>query len=152
MWSVILTVVIILLIIAVIAFVLLYRLSSRMRVQNYEAERLMDSFSQVVPILIIDKKKMRLKDAPLPREAYERTPKYLRWMKVYIVRGKVGPRVVNLICEKDIYDELPLKTTIQGKISGLYLKEIKKGAVPTEKTLKKRRKEKEKAAKKAKTT
>lgn len=93
---------------------------------------------------------MKLKSAPFPAELYEKTPLYLRWMKVNVVQVKIGPRVVNLLCERDIFDQIPIRTTIQGKISGVYLQEITKGASPTEKMIKKRRKAKEKAAKKGK--
>lgn len=150
MWSTILTVVVVLLIIAVVVLVALYFVGRRLQDRNLEATRTLENFTQTVPMLVIDKKKMKLKEAPFPKEVYEKTPIYMRWMKVYVVRVKIGPRVVDLMTERDIYDQLPLKSTIQGTLSGLYLKEIKKGAVPTEKMIKKRRKERAKAEKKEK--
>lgn len=149
MWATILTVVIIVLVIAAVALFFLYRFGSRVQAQNYEAQRTLENFAQVVPMLVIDKKRMKLKDAPFPPEVYEKTPLYLKWIKVYVTKVKIGSRVVNLMCERDVFDELPLKTTIQGTVSGLYLKDIKKGAVPTERTKAKRRKEREKIQKKA---
>lgn len=150
MWSTISTVLVIVLIIAAILLVVLYFLGRRLQAQNLEASRTLENFTQTMPMLIIDKKRMGLKKAPFPAAIYEKTPFYLRWKKVYVVQVKIGPRIVNLICDRNVYDQLQPKTTIQGTFSGLYLKAIKKGAIPTEKMIKKRRKEKAKAEKKAK--
>lgn len=150
MGSTILTILVIVLIIAIILLAVLYFYGRRLQDRNLEAERTLESFTQTMPMLVIDKKRMRLKDAPFPKEVFEKTPFYAKWMKICVVQVKLGPRVVNLICDKNVYDQIPLKTTIQGTISGLYLKEIKKGAVPTQKMIEKRRKEKAKAEKKAK--
>jgi hypothetical protein len=70
-------------------------------------------------------------------------------MKVYVVRGKVGPKIVDLMCDKDVFEDLPVKTTVKAKVSGMYLMQILQGAQPSEKTIEKRRKEREKAARKA---
>jgi hypothetical protein len=70
-------------------------------------------------------------------------------MSVYVVKAKIGPRIFNLMCEKPIFDQLPVKSTVQAKISGAYITEIIKGAVVSEKELEKRTKANAKAAKKA---
>ena len=144
-WTVL---VVILIILAIVLFVL-YRQGQKLQARQMESQKLLDQYSQVVSMLIIDKKKMKLKEAPFPKEAYEQTPIYMRWMSVYVVRAKIGPRVFDLMCEKPIYEQIQPKTTIKAKISGAYITEVIKGAVLDEKALEKRKKEKEKAAKKA---
>lgn len=144
-----LTMLAVLLIIAAIALFLLYHFGQKLQIRQAESQKAIDTYSQTVSLLAIDKKKMKLKAAPFPAEVYEKTPVYLRHLSVYVVKAKIGPKIVNLMCEKNVFEQIPLKVTIQGKISGAYLTEITKGAVPTEKMIEKRRKEKAKAEKKA---
>ena len=144
-----LTILAVLLIIAAIALFLLYHFGQKLQIRQAESQKAIDTYSQTVSLLAIDNKKMKLKAAPFPAEVYEKTPIYLRHLSVYVVKAKIGPKIVNLMCEKNVFEQIPLKVTIQGKISGAYLTEITKGAVPTEKMIEKRRKEKAKAEKKA---
>ena len=143
------TVLVIVLIILVAALIFLYFQGQKLQARQMESQKLLDAYSQVVSMLIIDKKKMKLKEAPFPKEAFEQTPVYMRWMSVYVVRAKIGPRIFDLMCEKPIYEQIQPKTTIKAKISGAYITEVIKGAVLDEKALEKRKKEKEKEAKKA---
>lgn len=65
--------------------------------------------AQQVNILIIDKGKMKLKDAGFPSVVLENTPKYLRRSKVPVVKAKVGPKIMTLMCDASIYDLIPVK-------------------------------------------
>ena len=76
-------------------------------------------------MLIIDKKMMKLKDAGLPKVVMEQTPKRFRNAKMPIVKAKVGPQTVNLICDDGIFDELPTKCEVKAMVSGIYITEIK---------------------------
>ncbi len=143
------TVLLIILAVAAVALGLLYYFGQKLQVRQAESQKTMEMYSQTAQLLIIDKKKMKLKEAPFPKEVYEQTPAYLRWMSVYVVKAKIGPRIFNLMCEKPIFDQLPVKSTVQAKISGAYITEIIKGAVVSEKELEKRTKANAKAAKKA---
>ena len=57
-------------------------------------------------MLIIDKKKMKLKDANLPKMVLEQTPKYLRGSKMPIVKAKIGPRIMTLMADPVSYTHL----------------------------------------------
>ena len=76
-------------------------------------------------MLIIDKKMMKLKDAGLPKVVMEQTPKRFRNAKMPIVKAKVGPQTLNLICDDGIFDELPTKCEVKAMVSGIYITEIK---------------------------
>ena len=145
-WQIVLLIV---LAVLIVVAVVLYFLGKRLEKQQDENEARLEVGKQTVSMLVIDKKKMKLKEAPFPKEAYEQTPIYMRWMSVYVVRAKIGPRVFDLMCEKPIYEQIQPKTTIKAKISGAYITEVIKGAVLDEKALEKRKKEKAKEAKKA---
>ena len=84
-------------------------------------------------MLVIDKKKMKIKEANLPKIVYEQTPKYMRWAKVPVVKAKIGPKVMTLMADERVFQALPVKTEAKVVISGIYITEIKSvrgGAVP----------------------
>ena len=88
---------------------------------------------QTVSMLVIDKKKMKIKDSGLPKMVYEQTPKYMRWAKVPVVKAKIGPKVMTLIADGRVFDSLPVKTEAKVVISGIYITELKSvrgGAIP----------------------
>ena len=93
---------IILLVIAIVtiaALVALYFISKKAKKKQEETEQQMKASAQTLSMLIIDKKRMKIKEAGLPAVAIESTPKYLRGMKVPVVKAKVGPRVMTLLCD-----------------------------------------------------
>ena len=147
--STLLKVLLIILAVVVVLFIVLYFFGSKMQARQAESQKMIEASSQQASILVIDKKKMKLKEAPLPKQVYEQTPAWGKLMKVCVVKAKIGPRIVNLICDDKVYQHLPMKTECKVKLSGIYITEIVKGAVLTEKEIKKAQKEKAKAAKKA---
>ncbi|MBQ8934325.1 MAG: hypothetical protein IJ061_08595 [Lachnospiraceae bacterium] len=149
MMRIILTVLIIVLIIAAVALFFLYRTGMKMQAEQAQSQKMLETYAQVVNLLVIDKKKMKFKEAPFPKEVFEQAPRRARFMKVYVVRAKIGPKIMDLMCDKDVFEDLPVKTSVKAKVSGMYLMQILQGAQPSEKTIEKRRKEREKAAKKA---
>ena len=80
---------------------------------------------QVVSMLIIDKKKLRLKEAGLPQMVVDNTPKYLRRTKVPVVKAKIGAKIMTLMCENKVFEVLPVKKEVKAVVSGLYITEIK---------------------------
>ena len=80
---------------------------------------------QTVSMLIIDKKRMKLKDAGLPQAVIEQTPKWLRGSKLPVVKAKVGPQVMSLICEEKIFDSVPVKKEVKAVVSGIYITDVK---------------------------
>ncbi len=134
-------------IIILAAVVALYFFGKRMEKKQAEQKTMMDSMSQSVSMLIIDKKKMKLKESGLPKVVYEQTPKYLRWSKVPVVKAKVGPRVMSLMCDASVFDKVPVKQEVKATISGIYITDVKgvRGAVlqaPAKKKLMQRAKDK----------
>ena len=92
-----LNVLLVILVIAVIALAVLYFLGRRLEKRQVEQQQLLEMSKQTVSMLVIDKKKMKIKDSGLPKIVYEQTPKYMRWAKVPVVKAKVGPKVMTLM-------------------------------------------------------
>ena len=149
MLRIVLTVLILLLIVAAVALFFLYRTGMKMQAEQAQSQKMLEAYAQVTTLLIIDKKKMKFKEAPFPKEVFDKAPWRARFMSVYVVRAKAGPKVVDLMCDKEMFDDIPLKATIKAKVSGLYIMQILSGAQPSEKNIQKRRKAREKEARKA---
>ena len=140
-------VLIVITVVLIVAAIALYFLGKRMEKKQAAQKTMMDSMAQTVSMLIIDKKKMKLKDSGLPKVVYEQTPKYLRWSKVPVVKAKVGPRVMSLMCDAAVFDKVPVKQEVKATISGIYITDVKgvRGAVlqaPAKKKLLQRAKDK----------
>ena len=110
----------------ILAILVVLVLVSRKMLQKQEASQAqIEASSQVISMLIIDKKRMRAKDANMPKMIADQIPKYMRLAKLPIVKAKVGPRVMTLIADEKIFDDLPVKTDVKVAVSGLYITEIK---------------------------
>ncbi len=118
----------ILLIISIILaaiIVVLYFMGKRAQKKQEEQQAQIDAAKQNVTMLIIDKKKMRLKDAGFPQMVIDQTPKLLRRTKYPIVKAKVGPRIMTFLTDKDVFEQIPLKKEIRATVSGLYITNVK---------------------------
>ena len=81
--------------------------------------------AQPANMLIIDKKYMPLKDAKFPKIVMEQTPKKYQKAKVPVVKAKVGPQIVTLMCDEAIYDDIPTKGEVKAMVSGIYIVSVK---------------------------
>ena len=127
---------IVLLVIAIVllvAMVVLFFLGKRAEKKKEEQDAQIAAASQTVSMLIIDKKRMPLKDAGLPQQIIEQTPKLMRRSKLPIVKAKVGPKVMTLIADEKIFDEIPVKKEVRATVSGLYITGVKGLRGPLEK-------------------
>ena len=122
------TVTIVLIVIAVLmvaAIVVLYFLGKKAQDKRAEQQNQMDAVAQQVSMLIIDKKRMKLKDAGLPEAVVANTPWYAKGSKIPVVKAKVGPQVMTLICDAQIFDDIPVKKEVKATVSGLYITKVK---------------------------
>lgn len=121
-------IVVVLIIVAVVVIAIvvgLYFAGSKLQKKQAETEEQMKAASQTVSILVIDKKKMKLTEANLPKMVVDQTPKYLRRTKVPIVKAKIGPKVMSLMCDAKVFDIIPVKKEVKAVISGIYITDVK---------------------------
>ncbi len=118
-------VLIIIIAILVAATIALYIFSKKSEKKRDEQQKVIDETAQFYNILVIDKKKMRMKGSGLPQSVIDQTPKYARIAKVPVVKAKVGPKVVTMISDNDIFDLIPVKKEIRAKISGIYITDVR---------------------------
>ena len=115
----------IILIVLAVILVVLYFLGRRNEKKQAETQAQLDAMKQVCSMLIIDKKKLRLKQSGLPQAVIDQTPAYLRWTKMPIVKAKVGPKIMILAADRDVWEILPVKQEVKVEISGIYITAIK---------------------------
>jgi hypothetical protein len=119
---------IVLIVVAVIltaAVVALIILGKRAQKKQEDQQAQLDAMKQTVTMLIIDKKRMKLKEAGLPQAVIDQTPKLLRGSKLPILKVRVGNRVMSLICDEKIFDSVPTKKEVKATVSGIYVTEVR---------------------------
>ena len=119
---IVLIVVAVILIAAIVALIILGR---RAQKKQEEQQVQLDAMKQTVTMLIIDKKRMKLKEAGLPQSVIEHTPKLLRGSRLPILKVRIGNRVLSLICDEKIFDSVPTKKEVKASVSGIYVTEVK---------------------------
>ncbi len=118
---------ILLIILAVIGIGLfvLYRFGKNLQDKQVSQKEQMLAAAQPTSMLIIDKKMMPLKDAGLPKMVLEQTPKRYQKAKVPIVKAKIGPKIMNLMCDDAIFDDVPTRGEVKAMVSGIYLVSVR---------------------------
>ena len=121
-WKIVLIVVIVVL---AALFIALLIIGNKMRKRQEEQQAQIDAAKQVMSMLIIDKKIMKMSEAGLPKIVMDQTPKYMRRTKLPIVKAKIGPKVMTLIADNKVFDELPVKAEVKAEVSGIYIVGLK---------------------------
>ena len=118
-------VLLVILAILIVAGVALYFLGKKAQKRQEEQQAQMDAMKQTVSVLMIDKKRMKLSESGLPQVVIEQTPKLMRRTKLPIVKAKVGPQIMTLVCEEKIFAIDHVKKEVQATVSGIYIKSVK---------------------------
>ena len=108
-----------------IALFVLYRFGKNLQDKQVSQKEQMLAAAQPTSMLIIDKKMMPLKDAGLPKVVLEQTPKRYQKAKVPIVKAKIGPKIMNLMCDDAIFDDVPTRGEVKAMVSGIYLVSVR---------------------------
>ena len=121
-WQIVLLIVLAVIIVALVA---LYFVGSKLQKKQEASQKEMQENSQSMSMLIIDKKRMKLKEAGFPQMVIDQTPKYLRNSKVPVVKAKIGPKITNLMCDEKVFEVIPVKKEVKAVVSGIYIMGVK---------------------------
>ncbi len=116
---------IIVLVVLAVVFGILYFVGRNLQGKVDSQQGLIENSKQTVSILIIDKKKMRVKESNLPAMVQDQIPWYLKWRKMPLVKAKIGPQITTLMADDRIFDELPVKRQVKVELAGIYIVGIK---------------------------
>ena len=112
-------------VILIAALIGLYFFGKKAQKKQEEQQAQIEATKQTVSMLVIDKKRMPLKESGLPQMVIEQTPKLMRRSKLPIVKAKVGPRIAIMIADEKVFDLIPVKKEIKAEVSGLYIVGVK---------------------------
>ena len=121
-WGITLIVILCVLIIGAVA---LYFIGKKAQKKQAEQQEMLEANKQTVSMLIIDKKRLKIKDSGLPQMVIDQTPKMMRNSKMPIIKAKVGPQIMSLICDEKIFDSVPVKKEVKAVVSGIYVLGVK---------------------------
>ncbi len=121
-WMITLIVIAVILIAAIAA---LYFLGKKAQKKQAQQQEMMEANKQTISMLIIDKKRMKLKNSGLPQAVLDQTPKLMRGSKLPIIKAKVGPQIMSLICDEKIFESVPVKKEVKAVVSGIYVLGVK---------------------------
>lgn len=115
----------IIILVALIILFILYKLGDKLQKKQLAQKEQMADAAQPMTMMIIDKKMLPLKDAGLPKMVMEQTPKRYQKAKLPIVKAKVGPQIMNFICDDAIFEDVPTKCEVKAMVSGIYIMSLK---------------------------
>lgn len=99
----------------------LYFLNKKASKKMAEQQSVIDSNRMVQSIFIIDKKKDYAKNVNLPKMVQEQLPRLMKLRKSYFVQAKIGPQIMTFMCEKKVYNQLPVKKNVKVELVGIYI-------------------------------
>ena len=118
-------VLLVILAVLIVAVVVLYFLGKRTQKKQAETQAQIEAAKQTTSMLVIDKKRMPVKESGLPQVVIDQVPRLMRRSKLPIVKAKIVPRIQILIADDKIFDLIPVKKEIKAEVSGLYIVGVK---------------------------
>lgn len=115
--------VVLVVLIALIVFLYIY--GNKLQKKQESAQQQMQMGAQTISMLVIDKKRMKLKEAGFPQLVIDQTPRYLRGSKVPVVKAKIGPKITSLMCDEKVFEIIPVKKEVKVVMNGIYIMEVK---------------------------
>ena len=120
-WDILIIIFVIVAVVGIGIFFLNRWASKRMVEHNSMIERA----KQPASIYVIDKKKDKITNANLPKAVMEQIPRWNKFMKVYLVKAKIGHQIATLLCDKQVFNALPIKKTVKVDLAGIYISGFK---------------------------
>lgn len=99
----------------------MYYLNKRGMKKMIQAQDFIDQNRTTVQIFVIDKRQEKPSSSNMPKAVFEQMPKTAKMRKTNLVRAKVGPQIVTLMCDKPVYEVIPVKKTIKVDLAGMYI-------------------------------
>ena len=125
-WGGYILIIIVLALIAVGVFAYRY-IKKRLQKKMDDQQDLVNQHKVPASILILEKRKDKISNANIPKSVIDQVPKIYKIKKVPIVKAKIGPQVMDLLCDEDVYDKLPERKTVRVDMAGIFIAAVKQG-------------------------
>ena len=103
----------VILVVLTAVLIALYLFGRKMQKRQEEQQIQLQAAAQQISMFVIDKKKLKMKESGLPAQVIEQTPRLMRGSKVPILKVKVGPQIMNLMCDAQIFDSVPMRKEVK---------------------------------------
>ena len=90
-----------------------------------QAQDFIEQNKVLTQIFVIDKKMEKPSPTNMTKAVYEQMPKMAKMRKMPLVKAKVGPQIVNLMCDKSVYEIIPVKKNVKVELAGIYIVKVK---------------------------
>ena len=114
-------------VVAIIVGVGFYFLKKNIKKKMNDQEDLVKQHKVSMSILVLEKRRDRVSNANIPKSVQAQIPKIYKVRKVPIVKAKVGPQILDLLCDEKIFDKIPVKKTVRVDLAGIFIADIKQG-------------------------
>ena len=108
-------------IIAAIIVGVLYFLNKWAGKKNAQQQDMVNQHKQTASIYVIDKKKEKITTAHFPKAVVDQMPRMAKMMKTPLVKAKVGPQILTMLCDEAVFNALPVKKTVTVEVAGAYI-------------------------------
>jgi len=112
-------------IVVVIIGVAIYFLNKWAGKRTAEQQEMVAQHKQTMSIYVIDKKKDKITNANFPKAVADQMPRMSKLMKMPLVKAKIGPQIMTLMCDAAVFDALPIKKTVTVEMAGAYIVSMK---------------------------
>jgi len=104
-----------------------YFLRKNLKQKVNDQQSLVNQHKVATSILVLEKRKDRVTNANMPKSVIDQIPKIYKIRKVPLVKAKIGPQVMDLLCDEAVFEKLPLRKTVRVDLAGIYIAAIKPG-------------------------
>lgn len=100
-------------------------LKKRISKKMDDQKEIVNQHKMTTSIFVISKKKGKITDAKLPKAVVDQIPKIYKVKKMPLVTAKIGPQIVTLVCEEDVFKKVPEKKNITVDLAGIFIVAVK---------------------------
>jgi hypothetical protein len=115
------------LIIAIVAGLLVIGflfLKKKMKEKMAVQQELIEQMKMTQTIFVIAKRIDNIKNSDIPKKVLDQIPKMYKIKKIPLVKAKIGPMVIDLICEENIFSKIPEKKNVKVEIAGIFISNV----------------------------
>ncbi|MBQ9814353.1 MAG: hypothetical protein IKH67_03175 [Lachnospiraceae bacterium] len=114
------------LVVLIVAIILLYVFGKRSQKKQEEQRAELEKQAMTINCFVIDKKRMRLKDAGFPKIVYDSAPRLSKIGKVSVLKVKIGNKVSSVMCDDALFKTILPKQELRAQIVGVYMLSAKR--------------------------
>jgi hypothetical protein len=112
----------------IVAGFFLYRfIKNKLQKRMNDQQEMVNHHKVPASILILEKRRDRIQNANVPKSVLEQVPKIYKLKKMPIVKAKIGPQVMDLLCDEEVFDKLPERKTVRVEMAGIFIAAVKQG-------------------------